>query len=70
MQPDPSKTTARFILRHESDRKFDINFWQEQSSEARLNAVSEMVIDWLIYKGRSDELRIQRNVVSFGTRRR
>ncbi len=47
------------------DREFDIQFWQGLSSEARANAVWEMVVDYWKMKGKSeDELRLQRSVES------
>ena len=47
------------------DREFDIKFWQGLSSEARANAVWEMVVDYWQMKGKtSDELRLQRSVES------
>ena len=45
------------------DREFDIQFWQALSSEARANAVWEMVVDYWLMKGKTlDELRLQRSV--------
>jgi hypothetical protein len=47
------------------DREFDINFWQGLSSEARSNAVWEMVVDhWTMKAKTLDELRLQRSVES------
>lgn len=47
------------------DREFDIQFWQGLTSEARANAVWEMVVDYWTMKGKtSDELRLQRSVES------
>ncbi len=43
------------------DREFDIQFWQGLTSEARANAVWEMVVDYWQMKGKKpDELRLQR----------
>ena len=45
------------------DREFDIRFWQGLTSEARANAVWEMVVDYWRAKGKTeDELRLQRSV--------
>jgi hypothetical protein len=45
------------------DREFDIQFWQGLTSEARANAVWEMVVDYWSGKGKTaDELRLQRSV--------
>lgn len=45
------------------DREFDIQFWQGLTSEARANAVWEMVVDYWQMKGKTrDELRLQRSV--------
>ena len=53
------------------DREFDIQFWQGLSSEARANAVWEMVVDYWTMKGKSeDELRLQRSVESIQRRGR
>ena len=47
------------------DREFDIQFWQGLSSEARANAVWEMVVDhWVMQDRNPDELRLQRSVTS------
>ncbi len=52
------------------DREFDIQFWQGLSSEARSNAVWEMVVDYWEMKGKDpDELRLQRSVESLQRRR-
>jgi len=45
------------------DREFDIQFWQGLTSEARANAVWELVVDYWQMKGKTlDELRLQRSV--------
>ncbi|MBV9215069.1 MAG: hypothetical protein JO053_02745 [Acidobacteria bacterium] len=47
------------------DREFDIQFWQGLSSEARAKAGWELVADYWLMKGKSeDELRLQRSVES------
>ena len=58
-------TTRRSRVGERPDREFDIKFGQELTSEARANAVWEMVIDHWLTKGKSrDELRLQRSVES------
>ena len=47
------------------DREFDIQFWQDQSSEQRADAVWELVVDYWQMQGKDpDELRLQRSVES------
>jgi hypothetical protein len=47
----------------DADDSFDLNFWQEQSAEARFDAAWEMVETAWEFKGRPrDELRLQRTV--------
>ena len=53
------------------DREFDIQFWQGLSSEARANAVWEMVVDYWQMQGKgTDELRLQRSIESIQRRGR
>ena len=35
---------TRVVRGKPADREFDINFWQEQSAEARFDAVWEMIV--------------------------
>lgn len=45
------------------DREFDIQFWQNLSSEARANAVWDLVVTQWQMKGKDlNELRLQRSV--------
>lgn len=53
---------ARLVPIKEAGRKFDLAFWQAQSSEARMQAAWELVENYLIHHGRADELRLQRSV--------
>lgn len=47
----------------ESDRSFDIEFWQKQGPSAIFAAAWQMVIDTYKLKGWSDsELRLQRSI--------
>jgi len=53
------------------DREFDIQFWQGLTSEARANAVWELVVDYWQMKGKTlDELRLQRSVENIQRGRR
>lgn len=63
-------TTRLSKLGERPDREFDIQFWQALSSEARANAVWEMVVDYWTMKGKEPhELRLQRSVESVQRRR-
>jgi hypothetical protein len=56
-------TTRVAKLGERPDREFDIQFWQELSSEERAAAGWELVTDYWSMKGKSpDELRLQRFV--------
>ena len=47
-------------------RSFDIRFWQSQGDRAIFEAVSEMLHDYLLIRGKgADEFRLQRTVESF-----
>jgi len=47
-------------------RTFDIRFWQAQGPLAIFEAVSEMLNDYFLIRGKNaDELRIQRTVEDF-----
>ena len=53
------------------DREFDIQFWQGLSSEARANAVWDLVVTYWQMKGKdTNELRLQRSVESIQRRKR
>jgi hypothetical protein len=55
--------TRRSTIEEQGDRSFDIEFWQQQTSEQRANAVWEMVVwDWEMKGKNPDELRLQRSV--------
>jgi hypothetical protein len=48
------------------DRAFDIKFWQSQDPEAIFEAASEMLIDFLLIRGKNaDESRLQRTIETF-----
>lgn len=58
-------TTSVSRFGERPDREFDIQFWQGLTSEARADAVWEMVVDHWQSKGKTlDELRLQRSVES------
>lgn len=58
--------TMRFGKIDEMDKSFDIEFWQNQTSNERFSAVWEMVETYHLRKGGSkDELRLQRTVEYF-----
>lgn len=47
-------------------RLFDIKFWQSQGDRAIFEAVSDMLHDYLIIRGKDvNEFRLQRTVESF-----
>ena len=55
----------------ESDRSFDIEFWQRQGSTAIFAAAWDMVVETYRWKKKSDsELAFQRTVERFEQRRR
>ena len=63
---DTSLTMARYGHLSEMDRSFDIEYWQRQSSAARMAAVWEMVeLAHRMKGGDPSELRLQRTVVNF-----
>jgi hypothetical protein len=51
----------------ESDRSFDIEFWQRQGSTAIFAAAWELVVDAYRFKNRESELSFQRSVESIKT---
>ena len=47
-------------------RSFDIHFWQSQGDRAIFEAVSEMLRDYFLIRGKdADEFRLQRTIESF-----
>jgi hypothetical protein len=48
----------------ESDRSFDIEFWQRQGSTAIFAAAWELVVDAYRFRNRESELTFQRSVES------
>lgn len=50
----------------ESDRMFDIRYWQAQGDLAIFKAVTDMLRDYMLLRGcHADEFRIQRTIESF-----
>jgi len=48
------------------DRDFDIKFWQSQDPQFIFQAVDEMLMDFLLIRGKNaDESRLQRTVETF-----
>lgn len=47
-------------------RSFDIRFWQSQGDIAIFEAVTEMLNDYFLIRGKNaDEFRLQRSIESF-----
>ena len=47
-------------------RLFDIRFWQSQGDQAIFEAMTEMLKDYVLIRGKNaDELRLQRTVENF-----
>jgi len=46
----------------QSDRSFDVEFWQRQGSTAIFSAAWELVVDAYRFKNRESELSFQRTV--------
>jgi len=60
------KTIESYRLMKDDSRAFDIRFWQSQGDYAIFEAVTEMVHDYLLLRGKdADEFRLQRTVESF-----
>jgi hypothetical protein len=64
-----SEPKFRKVRLGECDRKFDLEFWQSQTSEARAAAAWELVVLYLERRGRSHEQGLQRSVEKFERRR-
>lgn len=60
------KIEEKFQRISESDRMFDIRYWQAQGDKAIFEAVTEMLRDYMLLRGcHADEFRIQRTIESF-----
>ncbi len=61
-----SRIHEKYSRLGEDERAFDVEFWQAQGEAAIFDAVYQMLIDYLILKGRDvNESRLQRTVESF-----
>lgn len=50
----------------DKNRSFDIRFWQMQGDTAIFEAVTEMLKDYFLIRGKNaDEFRLQRSIESF-----
>jgi len=50
----------------DGSRSFDIRFWQSQGDRAIFEAVTEMLHDYFLIRGKNaDESRLQRTIESF-----
>jgi hypothetical protein len=50
----------------DGSRSFDIRFWQSQGDRAIFEAVTEMIHDYFLIRGKNaDESRLQRTIESF-----
>jgi hypothetical protein len=59
--------SERYCRIAEADRTFDLEFWQSQSTSARLQAAWDLVVLAYRWKGANlDELRLQRSVEAYG----
>jgi len=59
----PTFTMAKLARLEESNRDFDLQFWQNQSPAARMNAVWDLTVFHHTLKKRDpDELRLKRTV--------
>ena len=55
--------TRLTTIEEQGDRSFDLEFWQQLSSEQRASAVWDLAVNAWQMKGRNtDELRLQRSV--------
>ncbi len=65
--PARREFAERYCRITEADRSFDLDFWQAQSTSARLRAAWELVELAYRWKGGNlDELRLQRSVEAYG----
>lgn len=54
---------ARLVNRKESDRSFDLEFWQKAGARARFEAAWDMVVQYELMKGKTlTQLRLNRSV--------
>jgi len=65
MQPAERRRTgtSRLVRLHDDDGSFDREFWSRVPAEQRLEAVWDLVLDYLALQGhRGDQPRLQRSV--------
>lgn len=60
----------RFGKLHETDRSFDIAYWQKQGSAAIFAAAWDMVVEAHRLKGEPIDERVRRDIEHFGRQRR
>lgn len=67
VEPERRQFVERYCRITEADRSFDLDFWQTQSTSARLQAAWDLVVLAYRWKGGNlDELRLQRSVEAYG----
>jgi hypothetical protein len=60
------KTEEKYQRITDDRRSFDIRFWQKQGDRAIFEAVTEMLNDYLLIRGKNvNESRLQRTVEAF-----
>jgi hypothetical protein len=65
------QTMERYGKLEEMDRSFDVQFWQSQDPQARMDATWEMIVHAYRVKGIDvRKLRLQRTVEAFQRQRR
>lgn len=63
----PREFVERYCRIENADRSFDLDFWQSQSTSARLQAAWDLVVLAHRWKGGNpNELRLQRSVEAYG----
>lgn len=61
--PEPGFTMERYGKLHETDRSFDIEYWQRLGHEAIFEASWQMVVDF--YSGQEHLLNLDRSLEAF-----
>jgi hypothetical protein len=60
------KIEENYQLIKDDSRSFDIRFWQSQGDSAIFEAVSEMLNDYILIRGKdANELQLERTVENF-----
>jgi hypothetical protein len=60
---EPRVVMSRWVRLHDTDRSFDIEFWQRMGPDAIAKAAWELVEH--AYEGKNVDLALQRSVASF-----